>query len=106
MITLKIKDSWIETLRNSFSDLTDNRNENNQNDLTDLKTNFRHKILSLTDDDLGSWSLIKTKLKQNFSTLTDDDLYLVEGREDDLIDKLQRKIGDKQRELQSFIQNL
>jgi uncharacterized protein YjbJ (UPF0337 family) len=41
----------------------------------------------------GSWNQIKGKLKSRFSQLTDDDLTFVEGKENELIGTLQRKLG-------------
>jgi uncharacterized protein YjbJ (UPF0337 family) len=41
----------------------------------------------------GSWNQIKGKLKSKFSQLTDDDLTFVEGKENELIGTLQRKLG-------------
>lgn len=47
-------------------------------------------------DDLrikGNWNLIKGKLKKKYSALTDDDLQYAEGKEEELIGKLQKKLG-------------
>lgn len=41
----------------------------------------------------GSWNEIKGKLKQKYADLTDDDLLYEEGQEDELLGKLQRKLG-------------
>ncbi|OOG74365.1 CsbD family protein [Algoriphagus sp. A40] len=41
----------------------------------------------------GSWNEIKGKLKQKYAGLTDDDLLFEEGKEDELLGKLQRKLG-------------
>lgn len=41
----------------------------------------------------GSWNEVKGKLKQKYANLTDDDLLFEEGKEDELLGRLQRKLG-------------
>ncbi|KUO62947.1 general stress protein CsbD [bacterium BRH_c32] len=41
----------------------------------------------------GKWNQVKGKLKQEYADLTDDDLMYVDGKEDELLGKLQEKIG-------------
>jgi uncharacterized protein YjbJ (UPF0337 family) len=41
----------------------------------------------------GSWNEIKGKLKQQYAKLTDNDLKFAEGKEEELIGRLQRKLG-------------
>ena len=41
----------------------------------------------------GKWNEIKGRLKQQYADLTDDDLMYEEGQEDQLIGKLQQKLG-------------
>ncbi|HEV8514757.1 MAG TPA: CsbD family protein [Cyclobacteriaceae bacterium] len=41
----------------------------------------------------GNWNVIKGKLKQQYAELTDDDLTFVEGKEDELFGRLQKKLG-------------
>ena len=38
----------------------------------------------------GSWNEVKGKLKQKYGQLTDDDLAFAEGKEDELLGRLQR----------------
>lgn len=42
----------------------------------------------------GDWNKTKGKLKQKWGQLTDDDLNYVEGKEDELIGRIQRKTGE------------
>ncbi len=42
----------------------------------------------------GNWNTTKGKLKQKWAELTDDDLQYVEGKEDELIGRIQRKTGE------------
>jgi len=41
----------------------------------------------------GNWNIIKGKLKQKYARLTDDDLQYVEGKEDELIGRIQKRTG-------------
>lgn len=41
----------------------------------------------------GSWNEVKGKLKQKYADLTDDDLLFEEGKEDELLGRLQKKLG-------------
>jgi uncharacterized protein YjbJ (UPF0337 family) len=42
----------------------------------------------------GNWNVIKGKLKQKWAQLRDDDLQYVEGREDELIGRIQKRTGE------------
>jgi uncharacterized protein YjbJ (UPF0337 family) len=54
----------------------------------------------------GSWNETKGKLKQAYGNLTDDDLQYAEGKEDELIGKLQRKTGKTKDELINWFDRL
>ncbi len=41
----------------------------------------------------GNWNMVKGKLKQAYGDLTDDDLTYVEGQEDELVGRIQKRIG-------------
>jgi len=41
----------------------------------------------------GNWNIIKGKLKQKFANLTDDDLAYTEGKENELIGRIQKRTG-------------
>lgn len=51
----------------------------------------------------GNWNEIKGKLKQQYGDLTDDDLTYVEGKEDELLGRLQKKTGRTKDELREEI---
>ena len=51
----------------------------------------------------GNWNIVKGKLKQEFGNLTDDDLAYVEGQEDELLGRIQKKTGKAKDELKKFI---
>jgi len=42
----------------------------------------------------GNWNVIKGKLKQRWARLTDDDLRYVDGKEDELIGRIQKRTGE------------
>ncbi len=54
----------------------------------------------------GKWNEQKGKLKQKFATLTDDDLMFEEGKKDEMLGRLQIKLGKTKEELHDFIASL
>ncbi len=54
----------------------------------------------------GNWNQIKGKLKQQYGDLTDDDLTYAEGKEDELLGRIQKKTGKSKEEVKSFIDKL
>jgi uncharacterized protein YjbJ (UPF0337 family) len=54
----------------------------------------------------ANWNVVKGKLKQKYANLTDDDLTYVEGKEDELLGRLQKKIGRTKEELKNEIDSL
>ncbi|MDY0326207.1 MAG: CsbD family protein [Candidatus Cloacimonadaceae bacterium] len=51
----------------------------------------------------GDWKIIAGKLKQQYANLTDDDLLFVEGKEEELLGRLQKKIGKTKEEIRDEI---
>jgi uncharacterized protein YjbJ (UPF0337 family) len=51
----------------------------------------------------GNWNETKGKLKQKFAILTDHDLVLIDGKKDELLGRLQVKLGKTKEELQKII---
>ncbi len=51
----------------------------------------------------GNWNVIKGKLKQAYGELTDDDLAYCEGNEDQLVGRLQQKLGKTKEEIHRAI---
>ena len=41
----------------------------------------------------GTWNIAKGKLKQKFAQLAEDDLQFMEGKEDELIGRIQKRTG-------------
>jgi len=54
----------------------------------------------------GNWNEAKGKLKQKYSELTDDDLTFAEGKEDELIGRLQKKLGKTKDEVKKELAKL
>ena len=53
----------------------------------------------------GTWNEVKGKLKQKYADLTDDDLTYAEGKEDELLGRLQKRTGRTQEELRREIES-
>lgn len=51
----------------------------------------------------GNWNETAGKLKQQYANLTDDDLLLVKGKEEELLGRLQKKLGKTKEEVQKII---
>ena len=54
----------------------------------------------------GSWSEVKGKLKQKYGQLTDDDLMFADGKEDELLGRLQKRLGRTKDELRAEIEDM
>jgi uncharacterized protein YjbJ (UPF0337 family) len=54
----------------------------------------------------GSWNEVKGKLKQKYARLTDDDLKFVEGKDDELLGRLEKQLGKTKQELRMEIESL
>lgn len=54
----------------------------------------------------GNWDRQKGKLKQKFANLTDNDLMFAEGKKDEMMGKLEIKLGKTKEELYSIISSL
>jgi uncharacterized protein YjbJ (UPF0337 family) len=54
----------------------------------------------------GTWNETKGKLKQKYADLTDDDLLFEEGKEDELLGRLQKKTGQTKEDIRDAISKL
>ncbi|MFW5760677.1 MAG: CsbD family protein [Cyclobacteriaceae bacterium] len=54
----------------------------------------------------GNWNETKGKLKQKYSELTDDDLMFEEGKEDELLGRIQKKTGKSKDEVRKMISEI
>jgi uncharacterized protein YjbJ (UPF0337 family) len=51
----------------------------------------------------GDWNIIKGNLKQKWARLTDDDLQFIEGKQDELLGRIQRRTGESREAVESAI---
>jgi uncharacterized protein YjbJ (UPF0337 family) len=54
----------------------------------------------------GNWSEMKGKLKQKFAMLTDSDVLFAEGKQEEMLGRLQAKLGKTKEEIQRIIAEL
>ncbi|MCC7030689.1 MAG: CsbD family protein [Chitinophagaceae bacterium] len=54
----------------------------------------------------GNWDELKGKMKKEYADLTDDDLLYEEGNDDELLGKLQQKIGKTKDQVIDWIDKL
>lgn len=54
----------------------------------------------------GGWNEVKGKIKKAYGDLTDDDLAYEEGKDDEMLGKLQQKTGKTRDELVKWINSL
>lgn len=54
----------------------------------------------------GKWNELKGKIKQAYADLTDDDLTYEEGKDEEMLGKLQQKTGKGRDELVKWIKSL
>lgn len=54
----------------------------------------------------GTWNEVKGKVKQQYADFTDNDLLYEEGKEDELIGRLQKKTGQTKEQVIEWIEGL
>ena len=54
----------------------------------------------------GSWNEAKGKLKQKYGQLTDDDLAFAEGKDDELLGRLQKRLGRTKEDIRAELEKL
>jgi uncharacterized protein YjbJ (UPF0337 family) len=54
----------------------------------------------------GDWNVAKGKLKQKYGTLTDDDLAYERGREDELIGRIQKRVGHAHEDVKRVVREI
>ena len=59
-----------------------------------------------TTEAKGNWNEQKGKLKQKFAALTDNDLLFLEGKKDEMLGRLQIKLGKTKEELHKILTDL
>jgi uncharacterized protein YjbJ (UPF0337 family) len=54
----------------------------------------------------GSWNETKGKLKQKFAILIDSDLLFIAGKKEEMLGRIQKKLGKTKEELEAIIKSL
>ena len=54
----------------------------------------------------GTWNEVKGKVKEQYADLTDDDLLYEEGKDDELVGRLQKKTGKTKEAVKDWIESL
>ena len=54
----------------------------------------------------GAWNDVKGKAKKQYASLTDDDLLYEEGKDDELVGRIQKKLGKTKDEVIKWIEHL
>jgi uncharacterized protein YjbJ (UPF0337 family) len=54
----------------------------------------------------GDWEVQKAKLKQRFAELTDNDLMFLEGKKDEMLGKLEIKLGKTKEEIRKILDKI
>lgn len=52
----------------------------------------------------GDWNILKGNLKQKWAKLTDDDLQYIDGKQDELLGRIQKKTGESREAVESAIE--
>lgn len=105
-------ENWKDSAKGYGGQLSDQFNKYS----SDLETKFKGLSDKLEDMGVlgvggslniaGNWDEIKGKLKQQYAQLTDEDLVYAEGKGDELIGKLQDKLGKGKSEITKMINDL
>ena len=51
----------------------------------------------------GDWNITKGKLKQKWAKLTDDDLQFVEGKQEELLGRIQKRTGETREAIEKAV---
>jgi uncharacterized protein YjbJ (UPF0337 family) len=73
---------------------------------TDLRSACEISITMTKLEFKGGWNEVKGKLKQKYAQLTDDDLAFAEGKDEELLGRLQQKLGKSKEDLRKEIESL
>ncbi len=59
------------------------------------KPTTKTKVIIMTTLEIkGDWNITKGKLKQKWAKLTDDDLQYAEGKQEELLGRIQKRTGE------------
>ena len=51
----------------------------------------------------GDWNIVKGQLKQKWAGLTDDDLQFIDGKQDELLGRIQKRTGQTREAVEAAI---
>jgi uncharacterized protein YjbJ (UPF0337 family) len=54
----------------------------------------------------GNWNVVKGRLKQKYANLTDDDLRYEEGKDDELLGRIQKRTGQSREQIIKMIKEM
>jgi uncharacterized protein YjbJ (UPF0337 family) len=54
----------------------------------------------------GDWNITKGKLKQKWAKLTDDDLQYTEGKQEELVGRIQKRTGETREAVEKAVHEL
>jgi uncharacterized protein YjbJ (UPF0337 family) len=54
----------------------------------------------------GDWNIIKGKLTQKWASLTDNDLQYIEGKQEELIGRIQKRTGESREAVEKFLKEI
>jgi len=54
----------------------------------------------------GDWNITKGKLKQKWAKLTDDDLQFVDGKQDEMLGRIQKRTGETREAVEKAIKDV
>ena len=53
----------------------------------------------------GDWNILKGNLKQKWAALTDDDLQLIDGKQDELLGRIEKRTGESREAVEAAIKD-
>jgi len=79
----------------------------NKANFVEVNNNNQHNNKKMNTAELrGKWEEQKIQLKQKFVELTDKDLLFIDGKKEEMLGKLQIKLGKTKEELNRIIEKL
>ena len=54
----------------------------------------------------GDWNITKGKLKQKWATLTDNDLQFADGKQDELLGRIQQRTGETREAIEKALKEV
>ena len=54
----------------------------------------------------GDWNIAKGKLKQKWAKLTDDDLQFADGKQDELMGRIQKRTGETREAIEKVMKEV